>query len=274
MSVQKIRFSGVRPFDLEVHFEETRSSAEEEHFEPHTHRDCEIYINLSGDVSFMVENRVYPIAPGCVILTRPDEFHHCIYHSFREPHRHYCIRFSPIGNEALLHRFFDRAPGTENLICLGAEELHEVGRLCRGLLEEREDELLRYGTFFSLLSILCMSSLTTPTRGETIFPSDVRVALDYIQASLPSPITVAELAAEAHVSVNTLERHFLASMQVTPSEFLKERRLAIAQALLRDGRSVLEACEGSGFSDYSYFIALFRRRFGVTPLRYKKQWYG
>ena len=274
MSVRKIHFAGVRPFDLEVHCEETRSYLEEEHFEPHTHRNCEIYINLSGDVSFMVENRVYPIAPGCVILTRPDEFHHCIYHSFRESHRHYCIQFSPIGNEALLHRFFDRKPGTENLICLGAEELREAESLCRVLLDESEDELLRYGTFFSLLTLLRTSRATTLTRSDAILPPDVRIALDYVQARLPSPITVAELAAEAHVSVNTLERHFLAAMQVTPSEFLKERRLATAQALLRDGRSVLEACEGSGFSDYSYFIALFRRRFGVTPLRYKKQWYG
>ena len=32
--------------------------------------ECEIYLNLSGDVSFEVENRIYPVSPGTVILTR------------------------------------------------------------------------------------------------------------------------------------------------------------------------------------------------------------
>lgn len=271
MTTRKISFSGICPFSFELYYEETRSPGEEEHFDAHTHAECEIYINLSGDVSFMVENRVYPISTGSVIVTRPSEFHHCIYNSFSEPHRHFCIRFGASGNEWLLKRFFLRPLGTKNLIRLGTEELREAERICRRLLEHEADGILRYGDFFRLLSILETGLSSEGGREETVLPTDVRFALDYIQEHLSSPLTVARIAAEAHVSVNTLERHFLLSMKVTPSEFLKERRLAVAQALLRDGKSVLEACEESGFSDYSHFIALFRKRFGMTPLRYKKE---
>ena len=271
MITQKISFSGICPFSFELYYEETRSPQGEEHFDAHTHAECEIYINLSGDVSFMVENSVYPISTGSVILTRPNEFHHCIYNSFSEPHRHFCIRFGASGNERVLRNFFDRPSGTKNLIRLGTEEAREAERICRRLLEAEDSTLLRYSDFFRLLALLEMSFSSEGGREETVLPTDVRFALDYIQEHLTSPLTVAEIAAEAHVSVNTLERHFLRSMKVTPSAFLKERRLAVAQALLRDGKSVLEACEESGFSDYSHFIALFRKRFGVTPLRYKKE---
>ena len=51
------------------------------HNESHIHKECEVYINLSGDVSFEVENRIYPISRGSVIITRPYEYHHCIYRS-------------------------------------------------------------------------------------------------------------------------------------------------------------------------------------------------
>ena len=44
-----------------------------------------------------------------------------------------------------------------------------------------------------------------------------------------------------------------------------------AVRLLADGAGVTEACLGAGFSDTSHFIALFKKRFGKTPLEYKKQ---
>ena len=273
MIKQKFALAGIRPFALEVNYAETKAEGEETHFDAHTHPYCEIYLCLSGDVSFMVENRVYPIAHGSVILTRPNEFHHCIYNSFSVPHRHFCIQFSAEGNERLLGRFFDRPLGTDNLICLGTEEMRDVETLCRTLLSEELTELMRYGIFLRLLAILDEGGAGEEAREETVLPPDVDFALNYIQAHLMSPISVSEIAAEAHVSINTLERHFLSSMKVTPSEFLKERRLAYAETLLRAGRSVMEACEESGFADYSHFIALFRKRFGVTPLRYKKQRY-
>ena len=58
--------------------------------ESHIHNKCEIYINLTGNVAFMVENRIYPIKSGDIIITRPYEAHHCIYYSTDE-HDHYCI---------------------------------------------------------------------------------------------------------------------------------------------------------------------------------------
>lgn len=271
MESTHLRFPGIVPFDLEVYYAETHSLMEETHFDAHTHPFCEIYINLSGDISFMVENHIYPIRAGSVILTRPNEFHHCIYNSFSDSHRHFCIQFSANGNERLLSRFYDRPIGTGNLIFLGTEALGEICAICRTLASDTVSELERFGRFFRLLSVLESSHDGSAAREEAPMYEDVRIALDHISEHIASPLTVKELASVAHVSVNTLERHFLSAMNVTPSEFLKERRLALAKTLLREGRSVMEAAEESGFSDYSHFIALFRRRFGITPLQYKRK---
>ena len=58
---------------------------------------------------------------------------------------------------------------------------------------------------------------------------------------------------------------------MTPSDYLRKRRLSHAAELLAGGSSVMEACLQSGFSDNSRFIALFKRYYGMTPLNYKKQ---
>ena len=58
------------------------------HNEPHMHHECEIYVNLCGEVSFAVEDRIYPVRRGSVIITRPYEFHHCIYRA-NKLHEHF-----------------------------------------------------------------------------------------------------------------------------------------------------------------------------------------
>jgi len=58
--------------------------------ETHIHKECEIYLNLSGNVCFEVENHLYPISRGSVIITRPYEYHHCIYRS-NARHEHFWI---------------------------------------------------------------------------------------------------------------------------------------------------------------------------------------
>jgi len=40
---------------------------------------------------------------------------------------------------------------------------------------------------------------------------------------------------------------------------------------LRNGASVAEAALKSGFSDYSNYIQLFKKQFGITPLCYRKK---
>ena len=87
---------------------------------------------------------------------------------------------------------------------------------------------------------------------------------------LTEDLDIRDLASAAFVSVNTLERHFRQALQDTPFRILRKKRLFAATQLLRMGSPVYEAAAKSGFSDYSHFIVLFRKHFGITPLQYQK----
>ncbi len=261
------RLHAIHPFDVSVFYVEHLLSSGERAPESHVHPECEIYINLSGDVSFMVERRVYPILPGHIVITRPFEYHHCIYHS-NAPHQHFWMLFSANGNERLFPRFFERRVGEENLLTLPSDRHPELFALCREMAEQETDEPTRYRQFFHLMSLLDQASVSHSTADA--YPPDVALALDRINQHYAEPLTVSELAREAHVSVNTLERHFSELLHMTPTAYLKKKRLGVAAELLWEGASVSEACTASGFSDYSNFIALFKRTYGITPLQYKK----
>ena len=118
--------------------------------------------------------------------------------------------------------------------------------------------------------------LKSGAKGEAVesvkgMPSDVTEALDFMDDRLSEDITVEDIARAAKVSVNTLERHFKDSLNAAPGAVLRKKRLISSLSQLRNGASVAEAAEKSGFADYSNYIQLFRKQFGMTPLQYKKK---
>ncbi len=232
----------------------------------HTHDVCEIYVNLSGDVSFMVEDTVYPIARGSIIITRPLEAHHCIYHSKKE-HDHLWVLFSARGNEPLLDLFFARDKGRDNLIVLSGDRLDRLLEIARELLESDLPELRKYTLFFDLLSLLREGKRTNAV--DTKLDKHILSALYLINKSLTDPISVSSLARTLHLSVRTFERQFKRTLGLTPTEYIRKRRLSLSRSYLAEGHTVSEAAELSGFSDTSSFIGIFKREYGMTPFRFK-----
>ncbi|MBR3997465.1 MAG: helix-turn-helix transcriptional regulator, partial [Clostridia bacterium] len=83
--------------------------------------------------------------------------------------------------------------------------------------------------------------------------------------------TSTELADTFFISQSTLNRLFRKYVGLSVFQIIDARRLSHAENLLRNGSSVMDACFQSGFTDCSKFIILFKKTFGVTPLRYKRK---
>ena len=115
-----------------------------------------------------------------------------------------------------------------------------------------------------------LESAHTTDLPESGAPVALTTALAYISAHFHEPISIRDLAKQAFVSVNTLERLFAAGLNMSPTAYLRKKRLAHAARLLLSGSSVTAACEQSGFTDCAYFISLFKKAYGITPLQYKK----
>lgn len=240
------------------------------HNESHIHKECEIYLNLSGDVSFEVENRIYPISRGSAIITRPYEYHHCIYRSNRR-HEHYWITFSVEKSEDFLKMFFGREKGRDNLIQLTPTQLEALLAVLERLLDNKIDPLQLRIDCLQLFAILYAGRREKPAGCLEDLPRDVADALRFMDGHLAEDVDIEMIASSGNVSVNTLERHFKAALGVSPSVMLRKKRLIASMEHLRSGESVTEAALRSGFPDYSNYIQLFRKQFGLTPLQYKKK---
>lgn len=264
--MKTINFEALSAFDFSIKYLEMQPG-ESPPVDQHIHSECEIYFNLSGDVSFMAGDNVYPVSRGSVIITRPYEYHHCIYRS-NSLHRHYWVLFSSEHNEKFLDIFFDRAAGEGNLIVLSPENTDRLAALFDSLLYEELSSSERYIAFFEVMGIL-NSGAKKDSQKMALSP-EVTHALGEINKNFSGPFPLASLAESLHISVNTLERHFKIRLGISPREYLFQRRMSHAVSLLAGGKSVTVAAQESGFSDCSHFIAQFKKKFGTTPAKYKK----
>lgn len=239
----------------------------------HIHEECEVYINLSGNVAFAVEDRLYDVSRGTVIITMPYEYHHCIYRS-NDLHEHYWITFSAQKDQDFLKLFFAREKGVNNKIHLDEAMLSRLCDVLEQLMDSRTESLERRILILQFFRILTEGSGTAQAEALDRLPEDVVEALQYMDAHMREELDIRSLAEACNVSVNTLERHFKESLGVSPIAMLRKKRLFASMMYLKSGSSVTEAAAMSGFSDYSNYIQLFKKQFGMTPGHYKKKLKG
>ena len=87
------------------------------------------------------------------------------------------------------------------------------------------------------------------------------------------PLTLVDLAAVAELSAYNFVRQFSARFGISPMAYVRERRLALAAAQLRQGAPppLITLAFDCGFDSQEGFTRAFKRAYGVTPGRYRRQ---
>lgn len=111
-----------------------------------------------------------------------------------------------------------------------------------------------------------------PRVSGGLSPNSKRTVLDYIQANMASSIALEELAQLAHLSTYHFAHMFKHSMGESPHRYLTERRLTKARELVLDSeKSLKDIALEVGFTDQSHLGNKFKKRFGVSPAKARKQ---
>ncbi len=121
--------------------------------------------------------------------------------------------------------------------------------------------------------------LLPPTRvitrqsTDTISISDPALAkaIQLIRSDSASPISVNQLASHSGISRRALERKFLTVLGRSPGTEISRYRIERARELLISSDiSTAEIAEATGFNTPQYFSLLFKKKFGITPSKYRR----
>lgn len=99
-------------------------------------------------------------------------------------------------------------------------------------------------------------------------PRHVRAAEEFMRANAGEPLTLAEIAEAAGVSIRTLTAGFRSFRDQSPMQQLRDIRMAAARDDLLQGPgsgSVADIALRWGFGNFGRFAGDYRRRYGETP---------
>ena len=93
----------------------------------------------------------------------------------------------------------------------------------------------------------------------------------YMEAHLDEPLTIPALSRRSCLSATTFKEGFRRRYGLPVHTWLRQRRMERAAELLRNSSlSVLGVAQSVGYGSASQFTAAFRRQYGVTPARFRK----
>ena len=97
-------------------------------------------------------------------------------------------------------------------------------------------------------------------------------AIRYIRDHACDGINVTDVLSHVHLSRRTLESQFLEATGRTPHEMISTIRTDRVQRLLQQSElSLDEIAKHAGFEHTEYMSVVFKKRFGVSPGRYRRQ---
>jgi AraC-like DNA-binding protein len=96
-------------------------------------------------------------------------------------------------------------------------------------------------------------------------------ARDLLTEVPEQPLSIKDIARQAHISPFHFIRQFEALFGLTPHQFRIQSRLHRAKILLVKGHPVTDVCMEVGFDSLGSFSTLFARRVGASPSMYQRR---
>lgn len=240
---------------------------------PHSHEHHELFVHIAGEMDIYAENNMYHLSGGEIRFYSAGELHGGLLKSRSAEWFQICLppAFAEFSDaKALTSLFTARIFGIGNVFVSKRHE--EIVRLLHEFFAYYKNENSFRDAFCksALIRVLCL--LGDPCERIAREQHHIKVLNDLIEvvnAHFDTIETVGDLCGLTHYSASYVNRLFRENLDISPYQFILGKKLNEAKNALKAGKNVMEAAEFAGFRNYSNFITLFRRKFGVTPNKYK-----
>lgn len=232
----------------------------------HYHSYFEIYLLDVGTCSYFIDNKVYQVEAGDLILIPPGTLHKANYTQGAHARRLIGCSAQYVPQDVV-----DRLPSLLHLYRNPAI-LPEI----KAIFEQVERETAREDGFTEQVLIHHMHLFFyTLVRGATGYThalsgnSHIEQAVLYIKAHYDRALPLAEVARHIAVSPEHLSRIFKKETGLGFSEYLTALRLQRAETMIKEDphRRISAVAFACGFNDSNYFSKKFKQVYGYAPVQ-------
>lgn len=245
----------------------------------HAHDFLELYYFLDGSVTYYIEDQVYDLCPGDLLIIPAGKMHRPVIANEYAAYERMVLWITPQYLQSIdspagdLQKNLQKVGEHGYCVPFRGDETVFVTALLKKLLYMQKNDTdpkfcagaveLYLWTIFRSYGVI-----DTTHRNETqVIPQVIR----YITEHFSEPLTLEDIAAEFFVSKSYLNRHFKAYTNSTVYAYIMALRLTHARRMLREGIPAVEAGRECGFSDYSTFYKAFKTQTGLSPQQFKSK---
>ena len=243
----------------------------------HFHLSYEIYFLVENDISYFINNRVYRVTPGTVLVIPPNTIHTTNSISDKTRKR-YLINLP----ESYIKPLLDIQPNllsdlsTLPIVFSGLKKI-EITDLFKKLLTEYNsnppDEVMiksLLGELLVTVSRAAKSQSNASISARRSAQKMVRIS-NYIRDNLQNNLTLELLSEIFFLNPSYISRTFKRELNITFSEYLRTLRIKEACRLLKETKlSITEIAHRTGFQSCTDFCRVFKSMIKLSPLQYRK----
>ena len=272
-------------------------STHEDSVQLHSHSFYELLLCCSGDVEYLLGVRRYRIRKGDVVIIPPGVSHQPL---FPTAMKDYYERIVIWISEDMEHSFGKLCPEAEsrkhisgfsgeysNAAPAAANTQPQTGYVLHigdgpwAFLEEyfhriRLEAECRHDNWETVVignTLALTALLNRALFSEPIPPAEKEDLLDsiilYIETHLSEKLTLEDTAKHFLISQSALSKLFRVRINISFYQFVTQRRLIAAKALIKDGAALSDISEQVGFCDYAAFYRAFKREYNLSPGQYR-----
>lgn len=250
----------------------------------HSHDFLEIAFVLSGTGNYRIEDKIYGVQEGDLLIINPGVKHQALLRPDSEvPATEFFVGCSDIRFKGWPDNYLP-VPDGGYMIHTTGELRQRFFKICSSM--EAENAVCRQGRYFMLKSYLMqMILLVIREQCEPVkvakgysFESAgkkyvVEQMVNYFEDHYSEKISLDQIAENMYLSPFYISRIFKSETGDTPIRHLINIRLEKAKELLESGdqRSIQEVAASVGYEDVYHFSKLFKKHYGITPTQARKK---
>ncbi len=255
---------------------------------PHRHTAFEMSLVLEGSGLYQLESRAYRFGPGDIFLFTSNEIHYITSVTGKSALDILNIQFEPrfvwsgvteVFDAAYLDIFLHRTEHFSNRIPADDPRCETLAAELMGIRTEfaRQETGFELMVKIHLLKALvllqrtCQSAFRAQPRLQNLHLGDLELAISYIDSHLSEPLTLEEIASQAHLSRTYFSTLFRQMNGITPWEYITAKRIEAVNLLLSSGsQSVAEIASQSGYTSTANFYQSYRNHMRLSPGAYRR----
>ena len=249
----------------------------------HCHDYFEIYVFLSGNGTFFLDDRLYDLSSNQFIVIPPFLMHGIVDNLelfnyergslYLSSKALLNVSFSQIDMEQFLNDMskdgycFDISDDVTNDLKRLTNMIH---RFCAS--DDPLDRFSAYTYIAEFMGIICREgkNLANPDKhgDKSGISYDI---LMYINDNYTKQLSIKDIAEHFGISRSGLMHMFSEYTGHSIYDYILYRRITKAKELMYTDRSLNEIAYECGFNDYSNFLRVFKKQVGESPREYKKK---